>query len=367
MLRYTPERSRQYWSEVTRRLEALPGVTSVALASRLPFSLNFNRTNIAVPGQQKSADEMGTSINSAIVSPAYFATLGIGVLHGRAFAETDTPDQRRVAVVSEAFAMRYWPNESAVGRVVYERTLDSGRALEIVGVVATHALQNVGEAPQPAIYFATTQRPSGYNVVFARTEGDDTALLTKMRETLVTLEPQLLLLDNQTMKAQIQAMLFPVRVAAALVSVFSGLGLLLAAVGLYGIIAYAVAQRTREIGIRMAIGARQIDVARMIMRRGMALTAAGMFAGIAASLALSQLVRSQLFGVQPSDPVTMACVLALMTLVAGAAAYVPARRAARVDPVGATRERRAPAAPRHGGRGRKSEAERTRRSAASRS
>jgi predicted permease len=337
MLRYTPERSRQYWSEVTRRLEALPGVTSVALASRLPFSLNFNRTNIAVPGQQKSADEMGTSINSAIVSPAYFATLGIGVLHGRAFAETDTPDQRRVAVVSEAFAMRYWPNESAVGRVVYERTLDSGRALEIVGVVATHALQNVGEAPQPAIYFATTQRPSGYNVVFARTEGDDTALLTKMRETLVTLEPQLLLLDNQTMKAQIQAMLFPVRVAAALVSVFSGLGLLLAAVGLYGIIAYAVAQRTREIGIRMAIGARPGAVVRLVLRQGLGLAAAGLVAGSLLGAAATRVVAGALYGVGVGDPIAWGAAAIVLVGAALLAHAIPAYRAVRIDPMGALR------------------------------
>ena len=173
MLRYTPERSRQYWSEVTRRIEAIPGVKGVATASRLPFSLNFNRTSIAVPGRQKAADEMGTATNSASVSPGYFSTLGIGVLEGRAFANSDVPGDRRVAIVSELFARTYWPNESAIGRTVYERTLNSGRAFEIVGVVANHTLQTVGETPQPAIYFASTQRPGGYNVIVARMSSDD--------------------------------------------------------------------------------------------------------------------------------------------------------------------------------------------------
>ncbi len=241
MLRYTPERSQQYWSEVTRRIGAIPGVQGVAVASRLPFSLNFNRTNIAVPGRQKAADEMGTSINSANVSPGYFATLGIGVLEGRTFAESDVPGDRRVAIVSELFARTYWPNESAIGRSVYERTLNSGRAFEIVGVVANHTLQTVGETPQPAIYFSTTERPSGYNVIVARTASDDGALVSRMRETLLGLEPDLLLMESQTMKGQMQGMLFPVRVAAVLVTAFSGLGLALAAVGLYGIIAFSVA------------------------------------------------------------------------------------------------------------------------------
>ena len=241
MLRYTPERSQQYWSEVARRIEAIPGVKGVALASRLPFSLNFNRTSIAVPGRQKTADEMGPATNSANVSPGYFATLGIGVLEGRAFAESDVPGDRRVAIVNELFARTYWPNESAIGRSVYERTLSSGRAFEIVGVVANHTLQTVGETPQPAIYFATTQRPSGYNVIVARTASDDAALVSRMRETLLGLEPDLLLMESQTMKGQMQGMLFPVRVAAVLVTAFSGLGLALAAVGLYGILAFAVA------------------------------------------------------------------------------------------------------------------------------
>ena len=337
MLRYTPERSEQYWSEVTRRIEAIPGVKGVAIASRLPFSLNFNRTSIAVPGRQKAADEMGTATNSASVSPSYFATLGIGVLEGRAFAASDVPGEHRVAIVSELFARTYWPNESAIGRTVYERTLNSGRAFEIVGVVANHTLQTVGETPQPAIYFATTQRPVGYNVIVARTASDDGALVSRMRETLVGLEPDLLLMESQTMKGQMQGMLFPVRVAAALVTAFSGLGLALAAVGLYGIIAFAVAQRTREIGIRMAIGARPGTVVRLVLRQGLGLAAAGLVVGSLLGVLATRVVAGALYGVSVADPIAWGGAAAVLLGAAMLANAVPAYRAAKVDPVRALR------------------------------
>jgi predicted permease len=337
MLRYSPERSQQFWNEASRRIAAVPGVTNVALASRLPFSLNFNRTNIAVPGRQKAADEMGPSINSAIVSPTYFATLGIGVLHGRPFADSDAPGDRLVAIVNDTFARTYWPGDAAVGRVVYERTLGSGRSFEIVGVVANHSLQTVGEAPQPAIYFSTTQRPSGYNVLVARTSGDDSALVSRMRETLVGLEPDLLLMESQTMKAQIQGMLFPVRVAAALVTAFSALGLALAAVGLYGIIAYAVAERTREIGIRMAIGARPGVVVGMVLRQGLALAGAGVLVGSALAAVATRVVAGTLYGVSGADPVAWGSAAAVLFVAALAANAVPAWRAVRIDPVRALR------------------------------
>ena len=337
MLRYTPERSQQYWNEVSRRVAALPGVKDVALASRLPFSLNFNRSNIAVPGRQKAADEMGQSINSATVSPTYFSALGIGVLQGRPFSESDAPADRLVAIVNETFARSYWPGDTAIGRVVYERTLNSGRSFEIVGVVANHALQTVGEGPQPAIYFSSTQRPSGYNVLVARTAGDDSALVARMRETMLGLEPDLLLMESQTMKTQIQGMLFPVRVAAALVTAFSALGLALAAVGLYGIIAFAVAERTREIGIRMAVGARPGTVIGLVLRQGLALAGAGLVIGTALGAVATRMVAGTLYGVSGADPLVWGSAAAVLLGATLAANAVPAWRAVRIDPVRALR------------------------------
>lgn len=336
MLRYTPERGRQFWEDAVRRVREIPGVTGAALASRVPFSLNFNRTSIAVPGRQKAADEMGAPINSSVVSPDYFATLGVGVLDGRAFAESDAGD-RRVAIVNDTFARTYWPGERAIGRIVYERTLGSGRSFEIVGVVANHALNTVGEPAQPAIYFPRAQRASGYNVLVARTAADEGALVARMRQALLALEPDLLLMESQTMHGQMQGMQFPVRVAAALVTAFSALGLALAAVGLYGIVAFAVTQRTREIGIRMAIGASPRTVVGLVMRQGLRLALAGIVVGSLAAAVAARVLAGMLYGVSGADPAAWAAAALVLLGAAVLANAVPAWRAVRIDPVRALR------------------------------
>jgi hypothetical protein len=146
-----------FWAEADRRLRALPGVEHVAFASRLPFSLNFNRDTIAIPGHQKSPDETGAPINSASISRDYFQTLGIALLEGRAFAETDQPDRPRVAIVNDTMARKYWPGTSAVGQRVFQRQLSSGRSFEIVGVVADHKLQTVGEAQRVHVHQSATR------------------------------------------------------------------------------------------------------------------------------------------------------------------------------------------------------------------
>ena len=240
-------------------------------------------------------------------------------------------------IVNDAFARTYWPNESAVGRTVFERALSSGRSFEIVGVVATHTIQTVGEPAQPAIYFSTTQRPSGYNVVVARTSGDESALVSQMRQTLLGLEPDLLLMESQTMKAQMQGMLFPVRVAATLVTAFSALGLALAAVGLYGIIAFAVTQRTKEIGIRMAVGARPGTVVRLVLRQGLKLAVAGLGAGALLGAAATYVLAGMLYGVSSADPVAWAGAAGVLFTAAVLANAVPAYRAVKIDPVKALR------------------------------
>jgi macrolide transport system ATP-binding/permease protein len=337
MLRYDAARAERFFADADRRLRAIPGVVASARASRLPFSLNFNQSNIAVPGHQQTADEVGRAIDSAIVSPDYFETLGIPLLQGRVFREADTADTPRVAIVNDTFARQYWPGGSAVGRVVYERTLASGRPVEIVGVVADHRLRSVGEPALPAIYSSSTQRADTYGVLVARTRGDEAALLEDMRRTLLAMDPDVLFMDNQTMRQQVSATLFPVQAAATLVAAFGGVGLLLAAIGLYGVIAFSVARRTREIGIRMAIGARPADVLSLVLRQGAAIAAVGLLAGVGLAAAATQVVAGVLYGVGVADPVAWGGAVAVLLAVTALANLLPARRAMQVDPVQALR------------------------------
>jgi macrolide transport system ATP-binding/permease protein len=334
MLGYDEARSNQFFDGVLARLRERPDVDAVALASRVPFSLNYNSTNIAVPGHQTAPDQMGPSISSGRVSPEYFAALGIGLLHGRVFAESDTPETPRVAIVNDTFARKYWPGEPAIGREVFERALGDGRNFQIVGVVADHKLQTVGETPRPVIYFSTTQRRDlSFNVIVARTKGDETALLRAMRQTVLALEPLAIFIDDQTMKDQISATLFPIRAAAVLVGIFGVAGLALAAIGLYGVIAFSVARRSREIGIRMALGAQPASVLRMIMRQGLALAAVGLAVGLLLALAATTVLKGALYGAGAADPIAWAGAAILLLAVAAVANLIPARRAMLVDPV----------------------------------
>jgi predicted permease len=336
MLRYSDERSRQFFDEALRRIRALPGVQAAAIATRLPFSLNFNSMNIAVPGHQTAADQMGPGVLSAQVSPEYFETLRVPLLQGRVFTAADTTETPRVVVINQTMARRYWPAGNAVGQRVFERTL-AGKPLEVVGVIADHKLRTVGEKPAPAIFHAAAQRPSSvYNIV-ARRPGDEQALVAEMRQVMLAIEPNLLMFETHTMKEHMSVMLLPTTTGATLVMVFCALGLLLAAIGLYGVIAFSVTRRTREIGIRIAIGARPGAVLRGVMRQGLTLAVLGLVAGFALASVVAQVLAGLLYGVSSSDPVIWAAAALVLLSVAALANLMPAYRAMQVDPSSALR------------------------------
>jgi predicted permease len=330
MVQYSEGRSRQFFDDAIAHLSAIPGVESAALATRVPFSVNFNRWDIWVPGRHR-ADEHGDSIDVTTVSPTYFQTIGVPIVAGRAFTDSDRPDTPRVAIVNETFARRYWPGERAVGKTFRSRQSD-GPLFEVVGVSADHKVSTIGEPPTPFIEFAITQRPASYTSFIARTRGDADMLLRSMREALLALEPNLVFVENQTMAAEVDATLFPVRVGAWLVTSIGLMAMLLAAVGLYGVIAYSVARRTREIGIRIALGARPGTVLRLVMQQGLFVAAAGLVAGCALAAVAAHLIAGALYGVRPSDPLSWLAAVGVVLGVAALANFIPARRAARVDP-----------------------------------
>jgi ABC-type antimicrobial peptide transport system permease subunit len=220
---------------------------------------------------------------------------------------------------------------------VFNRTLDSGQPLEVVGVIANHKLRTVGEPADPAIYFSSSQRPAGYNVMMARTDTDERALVGSMRQALNAIDAGVVLMESQTMRDQVNATLLPVRAAAWLVALFSAFALLLSAMGLYGVIAFTVARRTREIGVRLAIGARPGTILALVLRQGLTRCLIGLGIGFALAAAATRMVAGALYGVRAADPLAWSGAAGVLVAVTLAANLVPAWRAMRIDPVRALR------------------------------
>jgi predicted permease len=335
LLGYDDGRTKEFYDRALERVRALPGVESAALAGRLPFSINYNRNNIFLPDRH-GPDDKGLVIDVARVSPEYFATLGVPIVQGRNFAVTDTPTSPGVAIVNEAMARKYWPNQNAVGQRLRLITFD-GRELEVVGVSADYKVSTVGEASVPYIHYAVAQRPQSGLEIVARTRGDAGALLSAMRRELTALEPNVLFLENQTMDTQLAATLLPAKAGAISVSAVGVVAMVLASIGLYGVIAYSVARRTREIGIRMALGARPAAVVGLVMKQGLALAAVGVGVGALLALGAAKAVAGALYGVSFVDPLAWSGAIVLLLSVSVLANVVPARRASTVDPSGALR------------------------------
>jgi predicted permease len=326
----TRERSERFWERALERAKGLPGVQSAALAARLPFSINYNQESFYIPGIHSPADRAVPILNSR-VSAEYFDTLGVPILQGRRFTASDTPQSPLVIIVSESLAAKYWPGQSPLGRRMHLRGPD-GPSFEIVGVAGDHKVRTIGEAPQPYAYFATSQQRNNFQVLMARTSGDAGALLTEMRRELLALEPNLVFLDNQTMEDQVAATLLPARAGAWIVSTVGVVAMALAAIGLYGVIAYSVARRTREIGVRLALGARPSRVLALIVRQGLTVVAIGLVLGSVLAAWAARAIAGMLYGVTSSDPVAWLAATATIVVVSLSANLVPAFRAARVAP-----------------------------------
>ena len=334
MAGYPPDRSRQFYDEATARIRRIAGVESVALATRVPLSVNPNRWEIWVSGRHDASSPPDV-IDVTRVSPEYFQTIGVAILQGRNFTDADRPESPRVAIINETMARKYWPGESAIGKTFHTRNAQ-GPVTEIVGVSADHKITAVGEPPTPFIQMARSQQPNSYSFFVARTRGDAGALLRDMRRELLAFEPNLVFVENQTMEAELATTLFPVRMGATIISVVGVVAMLLAAIGLYGVIAYSVARRTREIGIRMALGARPANVLSQVMRHGLGVTCAGVAVGAVlaafAAAAGARMITGVLYGVGLADPLSWGVAGGLLLAVSSLANFIPAWRAARLQP-----------------------------------
>jgi predicted permease len=330
---YDVERATSLRTRALETLRALPGVEAAAIASRVPLASDINVTGVRVDGFHTQPDDEAL-IDVAAIGDQYFEAVGVPLLSGRGFTLDDVEHRRRVAVVNETMARQFWPGSSPLGRRIFPEGAQSA-AFEVVGVARDHNVRSVGEAPRPYLHLpAEPERGIGLVV---RTTMPAAAALPMLREAITTLEPSVIFTEDTTAAQIAAATMAPTKVAAYASAAFGGLALLLAAVGLYGAIAYVVSRRTREIGIRMALGAKRGQVLRLVMQQGGRLAAAGIGLGVLASAGAARLLDALLYGVSGIDPVAYASAVAILLLVAGIANMIPALMAARVDPARALR------------------------------
>lgn len=315
-----------FYRRLTERLEGHPQVVRVARIDNAPLGLNNSDRGISVPGYTPTENER-MSIRYASVSPGYFEAMGIPVT-GRGFtAEDDSAAVRRI-VVNARFAERFWPDQDPIGRTVQT----AGRDFTVIGVVPTGKYERLGEPPTEFMFFAQEQLFGAAMNVVVRTSGDPTALMPLLRAEVKALDPNLPVANLRTMDSHLGIALLPARITGVALGVFGLLGLVLASVGMYGVMAYSVSQRTREIGIRMAIGAAAKDVVQLVMRQGLTLVIIGLGIGLGGALGASRLLRAVLYGEQTFDVITFTLVPLVLLGVAALATWIPARRAAHVDP-----------------------------------
>jgi predicted permease len=316
------------------RIGALPGVASVGLTSNLHLNpLNNQSRGLNVDGIAPPPGQTSHGIDISVVDGGFFDAAGVRLLRGRPFAATDDADAPLVVIVNEAFAQRFWPGEDALGRVVRS----SAGVATVIGVAADAKIRQLGEAPRAFAYLPMAQNETSFVTLVARTQGPADVVLPRVLEEIRALDRDIVLFETKTMARHLAAMLLPARLGAIVIAGFAALALTLALVGLYGVVSYAVASRTREVGIRMSFGASAGEMVQMLTAAGLRLVLIGAALGVVLALAGGQVLSSLLFGVAAVDPITFVGVPVLFVCVSAIAAYLPARRASRIDPVRALR------------------------------
>jgi putative ABC transport system permease protein len=348
----TEDQRGQFFSQLLQNIRSLPGVEATAAASGLPLGNNGWQTSFLVDGKPIPPRAQTPLMEACLVTPEYFKAMNIPLQRGRFFNEHDdrswlagkdlsklNEGQRGIAgvnvvIIDEEFARRHWPGEEAVGRRIRLGTRPEAPLLTVVGVVGRVKMEALNQdSNRVQGYFAYAQMPNNSMTVIAKAATDPNQLIAAMRQQVKAVDPDQPIYNIRTMNEIRADSVAPERLNLALLSIFAGLALVLAIVGIYGVMSYSVTQRTHEIGIRMAIGAQPRDVFKMIIGQGMTLAVIGVVFGLVGAFGLTRLMATMLFGVEPTDPATFAVIAGLLTLVALVACYVPSRRATKVDPV----------------------------------
>jgi putative ABC transport system permease protein len=328
----------EFYENLIQRLRSLPGVQAAGATATLPLGGNGWGRSLTVEGFPVLSVGQAPMIQHTVVTPGYFQTMGITMLSGRDFMTSDTTDAPRVTIIDERLAREYWPNESPLGkRVRFGPPEDNEPWHTVIGVVSSVRHERMQEDTRKSVYLPHAQIPVNAVALVARTSSNPENLVTPVRREVAQLDRDLPLSDIATMEKVIAESIWQPRLYALLFAAFAAGALILAIIGIYGVMAYLVVTRTHEIGVRMALGATARDVFRLIVGRGMKLTAIGVLLGVGGAFALTRLMRGLLFNISATDPVTFVLISLLLVLAAFLACYIPARRATKVDPLIALR------------------------------
>ena len=333
--RYDEARIGTLYRDLMERIGTVPGVRGVAMSQPALLSGSVNSTSIYIQGRAYAAESRqrdSNSINRLVVSPNFMEMMGIPIVVGRGLTDRDNQSAPKVVVINQAAVRQFFPNESPIGRR-FGSSLETTSQLEVVGVVRDAKYDSVRDAAPPTMYVPAAQARFPNAVFEIRTTGSPTSAVAAVREAVRQVDPNLPAMDVSTQLEQIERRFSQEKVFAQAYALFGGVAVVLAAVGLFGLMSYSVARRTNEMGIRMALGARQQDVLRLVMSESMVLVVAGVVIGVAIAWGASRLVTTLLFGLAPTDVLSMLVAVLMMIVVSAIAGYLPARRASRVDPM----------------------------------
>ncbi|HXG65436.1 MAG TPA: ABC transporter permease [Blastocatellia bacterium] len=324
-------------TQLLERVGSLPGVEAAGLIDILALSGGGNFLGFSVEGRPLPPAGQNPDAETFVIGGDYFRTMGIPLMKGRLFTRQDNLDAPGAVIISETMARRFWPDEDPMGKRITTGNPQTGPWFTVVGIVGDVRHQELSAEPYPQMYFPYTQRPRNSFTLVARTSSDPLAMVAAIRSQVQEMDPNQPLYNVRTMEQVLADSIGRPRFNTLLIAIFAVVALILATVGIYGVISYSVTQRTHEIGIRMALGARATDILAMVFKQGLKLALAGVAVGLAGAFALTQLMSSLLFGVTAADPITYVAISLLLTGVALAASYLPARRATKVDPMVALR------------------------------
>jgi putative ABC transport system permease protein len=332
---YSETQGIRFYQNLLERLRGLSAVRSATLANLAPLDLATPRTIVVIPGHEPPPGQSSIQISSNIVAPEYFKTMNIPLMEGREFTERDVSGNPNVAVINQTMARKYWPNQDPIGKQF--RYGEKAVPVQIVGVARNVKYRTLGEDPTSHLYLPFWQNYSSSMALLVRTERDPSALIGSIRSELQLVDKNVQGFFTRTLVQHTGFALLPARLGAIVVGLFGLLALVLSVIGIYGAVSYSVSQRTREIGVRMALGAQQYDLLRIVIVRGMSFTILGIGAGLVAAFGATRFLRSILYGISPTDSVTFIFIPLLLMIVAFLASYLPARRATHVDPMIALR------------------------------